>query len=222
MFCVLAWLLVSSGCSAAIPRIIHQIWLGSELPGQFVPLQETVKRYHPNWEYRLWTDDLVRTLTLENQDLFDQATNWGEKSDILRYELLYRYGGVYLDIDIACVKPLDPLHELYDFYIGYQPEDTGHVQLGTGVIGARAGHWLVKELIVNLRTVCHYPRIVQRTGPQYVTALFTWCMANMPHATRDVALPACYFYPLGYTQKWQEFTLPAQSYTVHYWAGSWR
>src|SRR5437867_4300593 len=127
----------------AIPLIIHQIWLGSPVPEQFKPLQETIIEHHAGWEYVLWTDERVKELTLHNQELFDRATNFGEKSDILRYELLYQFGGLYLDIDIACVKSLEDLHRTYDFYIGWQPDDTGHKQLGTGVIGCRPGHWLL-------------------------------------------------------------------------------
>ena len=31
----------------------------------------------------------------------------GEKSDIFRYEILYRFGGVYVDTDFECIKPFE-------------------------------------------------------------------------------------------------------------------
>ena len=57
----------------------------------------------------LWTDEQVAGLTLFNQAAFDAAPNFGEKSDILRYELLYAFGGVYVDVDLQCVGNLAQL-----------------------------------------------------------------------------------------------------------------
>ena len=103
-----------------IPKIIHQIWLGSPFPQEYKKYQESWQKHHPDWEYKLWTDAEVADLDLINRDLYDASLNYGEKSDILRYELLYRYGGMYADTDFESLKPLDTLHYSYDFYIGIQ------------------------------------------------------------------------------------------------------
>ena len=60
-------------------------------------------KYHPDWEYKLWTDETVKEITLINQELFDKAKNYGEKSDILKWELVYRFGGVYIDTDMEAL-----------------------------------------------------------------------------------------------------------------------
>lgn len=90
-----------------IPKIIHQIWLGSPLPKQYKKYQKSWRHHHPDWEYKLWTDADVEAFQLHNKKLFDEAKNYGEKSDIFRYEILHRYGGVYIDTDIECLKPFD-------------------------------------------------------------------------------------------------------------------
>jgi mannosyltransferase OCH1-like enzyme len=46
------------------------------------------------------------------QAAFDRASNFGEKSDIWRYEILFRLGGVYVDTDFECVRPFDSLLEV--------------------------------------------------------------------------------------------------------------
>lgn len=46
------------------------------------------------------------------QKAFDAAKNYGEKSDILRYEILFVYGGVYADVDVECLQPFDALAEV--------------------------------------------------------------------------------------------------------------
>ena len=46
---------------------------------------------------------------LENQALFDRATSYARKADIARYEVIRRFGGVYLDTDMECLRPIDEL-----------------------------------------------------------------------------------------------------------------
>lgn len=70
-----------------IPRTIHQIWLGSPLPKRFVQLRESWRSRHQGWELRLWTNADVDAFGLENREAYDNAPNFGEKSDILRYEV---------------------------------------------------------------------------------------------------------------------------------------
>ena len=80
--------------------------------------QETWQNLHPDWEYKLWTNEDVELLDFENITYYNEAKNWGEKADILRYEILYRFGGLYADIDQSCLKPFDILHHTCDFYTG--------------------------------------------------------------------------------------------------------
>ena len=41
------------------------------------------------------------------------------KSDVLRYQLLWNFGGLYVDVDFECIKPLDILLEKLSFFVGY-------------------------------------------------------------------------------------------------------
>ena len=43
------------------------------------------------------------------QDLLDQATNFAMKSDVLRLEILYKYGGIYADIDSVALRSFGPV-----------------------------------------------------------------------------------------------------------------
>jgi len=70
-----------------IPKIIHQIWLGSPLPEKYKQLQKSWLKYHPDWHYYLWTEKEIAAFGLTNQALYDATSNYGEKSDIARYEI---------------------------------------------------------------------------------------------------------------------------------------
>ena len=107
------------GATAKIPKIIHQIWVGPKVPPSFfVTFQQKWKSLHPDWEYRLWTDSDLDDLNLDLRDLIDQSPNFAEKSDMIRCELLDRFGGVYLDVDMDPFQSLEDLHMKYNFYAG--------------------------------------------------------------------------------------------------------
>jgi mannosyltransferase OCH1-like enzyme len=210
-----------------IPKIIHQIWLGSPFPEKYRSFQQSWIAHHPDWEYRLWTEESLKDFPLQNQELYDSAVNWGEKSDILRYEILYRIGGVYVDTDFECFKSLEPFHYLLDFYTGLFNLDRKFAfpRMGNALIGACPGHPILKACVDNLcgdgsRENCD--EIQKRTGPIYFTRKF------LDHALdgkmKNAALPFPYFYPLPAEQR-EEQDLSAwmfpETYALHHWEASW-
>jgi mannosyltransferase OCH1-like enzyme len=206
-----------------IPKKLHQIWLGGngKLPYEYKEFQKSWQKHHPDWEYKLWTEKDLATFPFKNRDLFDASVNYGEKSDIWRYEILEKEGGLYIDTDYECLAPLDVFHYTYDFYTGIQPMDTNMVQLGIGLIGARPGHPLLKLAILNLRHTQDTEQIIAKTGPVFFTRIYYNAVATT--GMRDVAFPASYFYPKGYEQRTLNAThwIKPESFAVHHWAGSW-
>ena len=134
---------VAAAPASGIPRILHQIWLGPKpVPEAFVARW---KALHPAWEYRLWRDADVAALGLANARAFGEATNWGEASDVARYEILLRFGGVYADMDFEPLRPLDALCASAEFFVGFS--NVGAVEINNGVVGAAPGHALAEALV---------------------------------------------------------------------------
>ena len=48
-----------------LPKIIHQIWLGGQLPEKYRAWSESWKKFNPDWQYILWTDEDVNARILE-------------------------------------------------------------------------------------------------------------------------------------------------------------
>lgn len=161
-------------------------------------------------------------LIFDNKKFFNASRYYGEKSDILRWEVVYRFGGVYVDTDFECFHPLDNLNHCFDFYTGLQPLDINHVQLGAALFGAIPGHPIMQECIQKIQHNQHIMQIIARTGPIHFTRCFLSKITE--RNLINIALPASYFYPCGYEQK----ALPKSKWTksealaVHHWAGSWR
>jgi len=204
-----------------IPKKLHQIWLGSSFPEKYKAFQQSWIKNHPDWEYYLWTEETLAAVPMRNKDLYKAARNYGEKSDIARYEILYLYGGLYIDTDFECLKPFDIFNRCYDFYIGIQPLDTNSVQLGIGLIGARPGSELLNTIIEGLQTNKHIMQIIAKTGPIYASRIF--CDTALTCSECVCAFPPTFFYPRGYTQSFENRTtwLKPESYAIHHWEGSW-
>jgi mannosyltransferase OCH1-like enzyme len=105
-----------------IPRIIHQTWKGEALPEDYARYRRTVHDHHPDWEHRLWTDADNRRLIAECYpwflETYDGYKHTIERVDAVRYFILLHHGGVYIDLDMECLKPLDPLLEIGGLHFG--------------------------------------------------------------------------------------------------------
>ena len=94
--------------SLKIPKIIHMIWIGpDECP--YKESIESYKRNNPGWEVKVWDNEAVSKFDIHNKWVYEKMTSWAGKADVLRLEILYNYGGLYVDVDSRCLKPLDNL-----------------------------------------------------------------------------------------------------------------
>ena len=81
----------------------------------FLWSQASCLRWHPEpeWEYKLWTDaDADAFIEREYPEFLDTFRNYPypiQRADAIRYFVLDHYGGVYIDLDDGCNRPLEPL-----------------------------------------------------------------------------------------------------------------
>jgi hypothetical protein len=99
-----------------IPKIIHQIWVyrhwGLNRPDVFMQGWQNL----PDWEYKLWGEDDLHDFKdqMVNPSLFNglaASENTHSMTDYARLEILYHYGGMYLDCDFECTQ--NPTSLLY-------------------------------------------------------------------------------------------------------------
>jgi mannosyltransferase OCH1-like enzyme len=92
-----------------IPKKLHLIWVGDahKLPEKCI---NSWRDNHPQWEFKLWTDKDLRQRKWINQSHLQSFVNkghWSAVADLMRYEILFREGGVYADADSFSLRPLD-------------------------------------------------------------------------------------------------------------------
>lgn len=96
-----------------IPRVIHQTWKDHHVPDRFRGAQESWRAQHPDWTYRFWTDAdldaLVRDRAPELVPLYERYPDAIQRVDAARYVILREFGGMYADLDLVCLRPVDDL-----------------------------------------------------------------------------------------------------------------
>jgi mannosyltransferase OCH1-like enzyme len=169
-------------------------------------------RVNPGWEHRVWGEQDLGWL--QNQGLFDAAEEHTDRvgqfrSDIARYEILHRFGGVYVDCDFEARKPIDDLLEGVDCFAAWE---TDGAWLNNAIVGAVPGHPLFADLIRALpgnvaRRCGKRPNVM--TGPQFFTPI-----ARRHHVTK---FPAALFYPYLYDELHRGGAEFDDAYAVHHW-----
>ncbi|NLE11965.1 MAG: hypothetical protein GX630_10710 [Actinobacteria bacterium] len=178
-----------------IPHLFHFIWVDGSppLPGIFKGFVKRWEELHPDWEIRWWS---TPDGPLQNQDLYDHASaichpyEGQFRSDIWRYEILWKHGGVYVDVDFEPFKPLDSLLEDVECFTAWELQDQ---YANNAIFGCTPGHPFLRDLIDELPgSVASHPEF----GP--------WMISGPRHMTRTLAkhpevkvFPQAMFYPIG-------------------------
>jgi mannosyltransferase OCH1-like enzyme len=97
-----------------IDKKIHQIWVGHyDIPAREKRIAEEVANQHPNYEYKLWTDNNLPVIPAHLQPVYDKMYSQRDYvycADMLRWLVVYQYGGWYLDIDWEYISNLDGMN----------------------------------------------------------------------------------------------------------------
>ena len=211
-----------------IPKRIHQIWLGGDLPEKYVRLAGELKKINSEYEYRLWTDKDVKGFNLKNLELFSNIENKGSKSDIFRLEILEKYGGIYLDTDFEAVKPFDDLINL-DFF-----SSTGHSndpEVINSIIASAPNNKIISKCVEELQRRKSFVRndiasIMYNTGPYFLTRIF---FNHVDISDNYVVFPNKYLAPLHgkyrnrpYDKKFIHSFTNENTYCIHLWHTTWQ
>ncbi len=210
-----------------IPKIIHQIWIGSKLPSELLTLSNTWRTLMPDYKYCLWTDKEIETLDFKGKSLYCSLVNPGAKSDIARYAILEQYGGLYVDTDFECIKSLDQCFDGSQFIAGHLPApQSGKVEIANGLIACSKDNEIitaVNNIIAETTQVDEKDNmeIMRKTGPYMLTKTIENKLKN----EKVGILPSNYFYA------WPNFLkeldsrpkeyLEDYSLALHYWHCSW-
>jgi inositol phosphorylceramide mannosyltransferase catalytic subunit len=221
-----------------IPRVFHQIWLGTKpFPDHFKKWADGWLEMNPGWTMQWWTD--AHLPEIRNKKEYDAADKMAAKSDILRYEICARYGGVYVDSDFEPLRPIEPIlagvssfqaDELDDrpcnaligcvagdpFYNSVVKAIPDSIQRG-GDIVATTGPGLLKRAIANYIG----PRGRKAGDPASGVEGRRWILESADHHRHIHGFHWSVFYPYHYDQPELENDAFPNAFGKHHWTASW-
>jgi len=125
------------------------IWVGADekRPDRWI---DSWRLNHIDWEFRLWGNADLETVAWackEQIRVLAKAERWEGVADVMRYEILYRYGGVYVDSDSISVRPLDDWLLETPMFAVWESEEHAPGLIANGFIGAVPGHPALAKMI---------------------------------------------------------------------------
>jgi hypothetical protein len=174
----------------SIPLHIYQTWHSKyDLPEKMRECKETLHRQNPEFVHYLFDDNDCRKFIKDNYSddvvkAYDSLIPGAYKADLWRYCILYKKGGVYMDIKFKCadgVKLIDLVHK--SCYV----EDYAHGgQRGVynGVMICKKGDpkllKAINSIVINVQQKYYGETALSPTGPGLLGRIFT------DHEFRDI------------------------------------
>ena len=233
--------------ASAVPHTIHQSWKTCEpLPAQ-ARLRSSCAALHPRWDLVLWDDSANRLLIAEH---YPDFVSWYDalnlsiyRADAVRLFYLHRYGGVYLDLDFACLRPLSRVvhSQANTFYVGRQHDPTDEAaprpwrrgagpleQVANAFMAAPPRHAFTSYLLRRVRTVSL--RKPWSLGPPFLTAAVRAYQQEAQATSAPLTLlDFCTIYGVQWNERHvcdasrleQCAALMPRSVTTTFWMASW-
>ncbi|CYW30854.1 glycosyltransferase family 32 protein [Streptococcus suis] len=199
-----------------IPKVIHYCWFGGNpLPESVKKCIESWKKYCPEYEIIEWNDSNYDVAKNDYLRKMYSQRKYAFVSDFARLDIIYHYGGIYLDTDVELIKNLDSLL-FQECYMGC--ELPGEVNTGLG-FGAQKGHeFLLENLSAYLNEEADGKTCVEVT-----TALLKKRGLNANQEIQEIesviVYPSEYFCPLNMGTN--KLLITDATYSIHHYDSSW-
>lgn len=218
-----------------IPKVIHYCWFGGNpLTPLALKCIESWKKFCPDYEIREWNESNYDVNCCEYSKQAYKEKKWAFVSDVARYKILHDNGGLYFDVDVEIVRPINELLE-NSCFMGLErlspalrnKEGVPCWLVNPGLaIGCEKGHAVIAKLLdeyndrtfykedgsLNLETICTY------------TAEYLYKHGMKSENTHQNILgvhlyPKEFFNPMD--SKTGTVSLTANAYSIHHYAASW-
>ena len=192
------------------PKIVWQTWKSknpSEIPPKLYRYSQRWKTLHPDYTYILIDDKDIRQIVSDTiptlLDDYDNFTKHIERVDFARYALLYKYGGIYADLDTNPLKSLDVWTNKNKIILGCEPREHSRNIYGREQVICNAlmisppGNKFWMDLMIYIvKNYEHNYKPVENTGPMAITR-FLESSKGEQHINKIIITDPCIFYPLN-------------------------
>lgn len=211
-----------------IPKLLHQTWKSKEIPSKWKGFRDKLVRLHPGWTYKLWTDEdndaFVKKEMPEFYGVFAGFQLEIMRADVIRYLLMYKLGGIYLDLDYEFLKPFD-FEEATLVLPQNRSKSEGDTidSIGNAVFASVPGHEFWKDAIEDLKNnppdVKDRTEVVHATGPHFLSRIF-----ERKRYDDILVTPRMVFHPPSpnNAKEYKAIVNNGVSYGIHHGWGVWK
>lgn len=202
-----------------IPKKIHYCWFGrNELPAKASKCIASWKKYCPDYEIIEWNED--------NFDIYQnpytiytyENKKFAFLSDYARLQIILREGGIYFDVDVEIVRPLDELL-VHRAFFGF--ETAKYVNTGVG-FGAEPGNRIVESMLKEYDVLLNGEN--GTIGCPILNTVALTKKGMVQDGTKQI-IDGAVIYPVQYFNPYDDPTgrlnRTDETYSIHWFAKSW-
>lgn len=207
-----------------IAKVIHYCWFGGQpLPEDAKRCINSWKKYLPDYEIVEWNESNFDVQCCDYVAEAYENKKWAFVSDYARFDILYKYGGLYFDTDVELINKIDDIVAKGPFF-GIE-QSTNEVAPGLGM-GAVAGLEVYKE-ILDVYRQCHFINadgsMNQIVISKYTSKVLLRYGFKLEDRSQYVAgtyiYPSEYFCPMNYNTG--ELIVTDNTRSIHHYTGAW-
>ena len=218
-----------------IPKIIHYCWFGGKpLPKSAEKCIASWRKFLPDYEIKEWNEQNFDVNIIPYTAEAYQARKFAYVSDYARFWVLYRYGGLYFDVDVEVIKPMDDIIARGPFMgcesssvEGAAPSELG-VAPGLG-LGVNPGLGLVKELLGIYEQMGFESENQNRAAGIYKTVVSYTTDLLVSHGLKNMPeiqlVDGIYIYPKEYFNPLEHINqlhITENTRSIHWYDGTWQ
>lgn len=206
-----------------IPKIIHYCWFGGNpLPENAKKCIASWRKYCPDYKIKEWNETNYDVHKIPYISQAYEAKKYAFVSDYVRFDIVYSFGGVYFDVDVEVLKPLEPILAEGAFFA---MEEAGRVNSGLG-IAAEKSNPIYAEILADyrnsnfLRGKGQYDLTTVVTRLSDILKQYGLKKADTIQIVEGIKIyPSEYFSPKNV--KTQKTQITENTYTIHHFDASW-
>lgn len=198
-----------------IPKTLHYCWFGNHPKSDiFLKCIESWRRFAPDFEIKEWNEK--SSVPFQNKFYHDalRKGKYAFAADCIRVQVLYEYGGIYVDTDMLLVKSINELTQ-FTFFTGYEIEG----RPAYGLFGAIPKNHLIEKMKRFYDTQFFNP-----FSPPVITHNFKEIITEDNLLESEKIFSKEYFYPLPYEHREEPYQnyMTSKTLAVHLWDHSWK
>ena len=207
-----------------ISKVVHYIWFGHGEKSELIKkcMQSTFEKL-TDWKIKEWTEEDYDISSCNYCKEAYQMKKYAFASDYARFDILYRYGGVYVDTDVELLNNIPESFLIDEGFAGVE----GNNKIAPGLIFAcKPGNPIVKEILETYQQDCFIlsdGKLNTKTVVDRVTNIFI--KHGFQLNGKEQFIEGFHIYPVeyfcGYDFVTEQFTITDKTISIHHYTATW-